>query len=48
LAEALQLDQERPGDDITILALTVRSPQMGGASAIDVRRLLLTFPLEDG
>ena len=48
LAEALQLDEKRPGDDITILALTVRPPQTGGESVVDVRRLLLTFPLEDG
>ncbi len=48
LAEALQLDEKRPGDDITILALTVRSSQIGGESAVEVRRLLLTFPLEDG
>jgi serine phosphatase RsbU (regulator of sigma subunit) len=48
LAEALQLDEKRPGDDITILALTARSPQIVSESAVDVRRLLLTFPLEDG
>jgi len=53
LAEALQLDEGRPGDDISVLALTVRSLQPGeeltasGLARVDVRRLLLTFPLAD-
>jgi serine phosphatase RsbU (regulator of sigma subunit) len=49
LAQALQLDQGRAGDDITILALTVRArrrdEELVPFSNTDVRRLSLTFPL---
>jgi serine phosphatase RsbU (regulator of sigma subunit) len=49
LAQALQLDQGRAGDDITILVLTVqarrREDQPALFSKTDVRRLSLTFPL---
>jgi serine phosphatase RsbU (regulator of sigma subunit) len=47
LAQALGLDHGRPGDDITVLVLTVRagdaSPSLDTAP---VRRLVLTFPLD--
>jgi serine phosphatase RsbU (regulator of sigma subunit) len=47
LAQALELDRGRPGDDITVLVLTVRagdaSPSLDTAP---VRRLVLTFPLD--
>jgi serine phosphatase RsbU (regulator of sigma subunit) len=47
LAQALGLDRGRPGDDITVLVLTVRagdaSPSLDTAP---VRRLVLTFPLD--
>ena len=52
LAEALQLDEGRAGDDISVLVLTVRPPQPGdkgassGLARADVRRLSLTIPLE--
>jgi serine phosphatase RsbU (regulator of sigma subunit) len=48
LARALQLDQGRAGDDITVLVLAVRArhdddrPALSGA---DVRRMSVTFPL---
>jgi serine phosphatase RsbU (regulator of sigma subunit) len=49
LARALQLDRGRPGDDITVLALTVRACHPEDEAAlypeVDVRRLSLTFPL---
>jgi serine phosphatase RsbU (regulator of sigma subunit) len=49
LAQALQLDRGRPGDDITVLALTVRACRPEDEAApfpgVDVRRLSLTFPL---
>jgi serine phosphatase RsbU (regulator of sigma subunit) len=49
LAQALQLDRGRPGDDITVLALTVRACHPEDEAApfpeVDVRRLSLTFPL---
>jgi serine phosphatase RsbU (regulator of sigma subunit) len=47
LAQALELDRGRPGDDITVVVLTVRagdaSPSLDTAP---VRRLVLTFPLD--
>jgi serine phosphatase RsbU (regulator of sigma subunit) len=49
LTQALRLDEGRASDDISILALTVRSRQgeadLGWLSATDVRRLALTVPL---
>jgi len=49
LAEALELDEGRASDDISILALTVRprreAAELGWLSATDVRRLALTVPL---
>jgi len=45
LARALELDRGRPGDDITILALTVRAYQPQEPFGVDVRRLVLSFPL---
>jgi serine phosphatase RsbU (regulator of sigma subunit) len=45
LAQALQLDQGRASDDITILALTVRAYQPAEPFGVDVRRLVLSFPL---
>jgi len=49
LAQALQLDQGRAGDDITILVLTVRARRRDDEPALfantDVRRMSLTFPL---
>jgi serine phosphatase RsbU (regulator of sigma subunit) len=49
LAEALQLDEGRASDDISILALTVRARQEQDKprflSGADVRRLSLTVPL---
>ena len=49
LAQALQLDQGRAGDDISILVLTVRTRCRNGELApfsnTDVRRLSVTFPL---
>jgi serine phosphatase RsbU (regulator of sigma subunit) len=49
LAQALQLDQGRAGDDITVLALTVRArrrdEEPAPFSTTDVRRMSLTFPL---
>jgi serine phosphatase RsbU (regulator of sigma subunit) len=47
LAQALTLDQGRPGDDITVLVLTVRAREQtaGPFPAVDVRRLALSFPL---
>jgi serine phosphatase RsbU (regulator of sigma subunit) len=49
LAEALELDEGRASDDISVLALTVRArrepPEPGALSAADVRRLSLTVPL---
>jgi serine phosphatase RsbU (regulator of sigma subunit) len=45
LAQALQLDQGRASDDITILALTVRAYQLAEPFGVDVRRLVLSFPL---
>ena len=47
LAQALELDRGRAGDDITILALTVRPREEESASfsKVDVRRMLVTFPL---
>ena len=49
LAQALQLDQGRAGDDITILVLTVRTrcrdDEPVPFSKTDVRRMSLTFPL---
>jgi serine phosphatase RsbU (regulator of sigma subunit) len=49
LAEALQLDEGRPGDDITILVLTVRARRQDDEpirlSGVDIRRLSLTFPI---
>jgi serine phosphatase RsbU (regulator of sigma subunit) len=49
LAQALQLDQGRAGDDITILVLTVRArrrdEELAPFSNAEVRRLSLTFPL---
>lgn len=44
LAEALQLDQGRASDDISVLVLSVRARQEQ-ASGADVRRLSLTVPL---
>ena len=50
LAEALELDEGRASDDITVLALTVRARReedgSGGLSRVDVRRLELTVPLD--
>jgi serine phosphatase RsbU (regulator of sigma subunit) len=49
LAQALELDRCRAGDDITVLVLTVRAARAGDASsslAAPIRRLLLTFPLD--
>lgn len=49
LAQALQLDQGRAGDDISILALTVRTRSRDEEPdqffEADVRRMSLTFPL---
>ncbi len=49
LAQALQLDKGRAGDDITVLALTVRAcrrqDEADAFAGVDVRRLSLTFPL---
>jgi serine phosphatase RsbU (regulator of sigma subunit) len=47
LARALELDKGRPGDDITILVLTVRprDEETVPLSNVDVRRMSLTFPL---
>jgi serine phosphatase RsbU (regulator of sigma subunit) len=49
LAEALQLDEGRASDDISILTLAVRARQEletpAGLSGADVRRLSLTVPL---
>jgi serine phosphatase RsbU (regulator of sigma subunit) len=49
LAEALQLDEGRASDDISILTLAVRARQErdvpSGLSGADVRRLSLTVPL---
>lgn len=49
LARALQLDQGRAGDDITILVLTVRArcrdEEPAPFSKTDVRRMSVTFPL---
>jgi len=49
LAQALQLDQGRAGDDISILALTVRTRSRDEEPdqffKADVRRMSLTFPL---
>lgn len=49
LDQALQLDEGRAGDDITVLVLTVRARQRGETpsplSGADVRRMLVTFPL---
>lgn len=49
LAQALQLDQGRASDDITILVLTVslrqRNTESPPFAGVDVRRLSLTFPL---
>lgn len=50
LYEALELDEGRASDDISILVLTVRARQQQGGprllSDADVRRLSLTVPLE--
>jgi hypothetical protein len=52
LAEALQLDEGRASDDISILVLSVqarRDPDPSGSlSGADVRRLSLTVPLPPG
>jgi len=49
LARALELEQGRPGDDITILVLTLRARRREDEAApfpnTDIRRLSLTFPL---
>jgi hypothetical protein len=49
LRQALDLDEGRASDDISILALTVRArreiSEPGSLSGADVRRLLLTVPL---
>jgi serine phosphatase RsbU (regulator of sigma subunit) len=49
LAQALQLDEGRAGDDISILALTVRTRSRDEEPDqflnADVRRMSLTFPL---
>jgi serine phosphatase RsbU (regulator of sigma subunit) len=49
LAQALQLDEGRAGDDISILALTVRArsrdEEPNRFLNADVRRMSLTFPL---
>jgi serine phosphatase RsbU (regulator of sigma subunit) len=49
LDEALQLDEGRASDDISVLVLTVRARQTHGQTAFlsgtDVRRLSLTVPL---
>ena len=49
LAQALQLDEGRAGDDITVLVLTVRARRSDETqtmlSGADVRRLSLIFPL---
>ena len=47
LAQALELDKGRPGDDITILVLTVRPrpEETDSLSSVDIRRMSLTFPL---
>jgi hypothetical protein len=48
LARALQLDEGRASDDITILVLNVHgnhSEDSSSFSGVDVRRLLLTFPI---
>jgi serine phosphatase RsbU (regulator of sigma subunit) len=47
LAQALELDKGRPGDDITILVLTVRprDEETVPLSDVDVRRMSLIFPL---
>ena len=48
LARALELDQCRAGDDITVLVLAVRARQDDDRPALsgaDVRRMSVTFPL---
>jgi serine phosphatase RsbU (regulator of sigma subunit) len=48
LAQALQLDQGRAGDDITVLVLAVRArcdDDRPALSGVDVRRMSVTFPL---
>jgi hypothetical protein len=45
LAQALQLDQGRASDDITILTLTLRAYQPAEPFGVAVRRLVLSFPL---
>jgi serine phosphatase RsbU (regulator of sigma subunit) len=49
LAQALELDQGRSGDDVTILVLTVRArrrdEELAPFSKTDVRRMSVTFPL---
>jgi serine phosphatase RsbU (regulator of sigma subunit) len=52
LTQALELDQGRAGDDITVLVLAVRARRREDApvpfSGADVRRMFLTFPLSLG
>ena len=47
LAQALELDKGRAGDDITILVLTVRprDEETTPFSNVDIRRMTVTFPL---
>jgi serine phosphatase RsbU (regulator of sigma subunit) len=49
LAQALELDRGRAGDDITVLVLSVRGAHADDSptlAAAPVRRLVLTFPLD--
>jgi serine phosphatase RsbU (regulator of sigma subunit) len=49
LTQALQLDEGRAGDDITVLVLTVRAGSRNDSTVLfpdaDVRRMSVTFPL---